>query len=363
MELIVFIIVAVVIVKILKGVMLRQNPSLRGVWVSGLFIAPIAQISIAGILLHEAINTQQIGGFLSSFSFIASIYDFIVEESKATDAINDIVDSAQKTISYTKYCLYVVLTTNAILLYKEFDNDKIRPLLMHLLVGIGAVSCIVSALYFANYLNSTYPVLFDKSSSYGFIGILLTLLLMSWLYFYYSLRDIQYVEYRQKNLDEELPDVSISQKDSSFDDNVEKLKTLKNLLDAGILTQEEFDSQKKLILNSDRNDNGVFLNNRELTDKKLNDLPNQVVSTKQTKNMFVMPDKYIKFIKSYIFPITVIAIFSIGLWLFHINYVYTDYWIEESVIIICALGVLLIILITYFIIKNKRNKRYGKNKH
>ena len=98
----------------------------------------------------------------------------------------------------------------------------------------------------------------------------------------------------------------------------------------------------------------LSLEKHKLAEIEPKNISNQVESTKQTKNMFVMPDKYIKFIKSNIFPITVIVLFALGLLFFHINYVYTDYWIEESIIVICALGVLLFILITYYIIKNKR---------
>ena len=38
--------------------------------------------------------------------------------------------------------------------------------------------------------------------------------------------------------------------ESSMDDKVEQLTKLKGLLDAGVLTQEEFDAQKQKILNS-----------------------------------------------------------------------------------------------------------------
>jgi len=58
-----------------------------------------------------------------------------------------------------------------------------------------------------------------------------------------------------------------------------------------------------------------------------------------------------------VFPVSFVAIFVIGTFIFHENYVYTDYWIEEEILIACAIGVLAIILIAYYLIIKRINKR------
>ena len=62
-------------------------------------------------------------------------------------------------------------------------------------------------------------------------------------------------------------------------------------------------------------------------------------------------------IKFYVLPVLFIAIFVIGTIIFHENYVYTDYWIEEEVLIACAIGVLAIILIAYYLIIQRINQK------
>ncbi|MBR5038081.1 MAG: SHOCT domain-containing protein [Prevotella sp.] len=61
--------------------------------------------------------------------------------------------------------------------------------------------------------------------------------------------------------------------------------------------------------------------------------------------------------KKYLFPVSFIVIFVIGIIIFHENYVYTDYWIEEEIIIACAIGVLAIILLAYYLITKRINKK------
>ena len=77
-------------------------------------------------------------------------------------------------------------------------------------------------------------------------------------------------------------------------------------------------------------------------------------STLNTKNLIEL---YWGKIKSQIFPISIVTVFVIGTIIFHKNYVYTDYWIDEETIIACAIGVLAIILFAYYLIIKRLNKK------
>ena len=54
-----------------------------------------------------------------------------------------------------------------------------------------------------------------------------------------------------------------------------------------------------------------------------------------------------------IIPLATLLILSIGLLVFHVNYVFTDYWVEEELIILPIIGVAIIGLVIYYSILYK----------
>ena len=84
---------------------------------------------------------------------------------------------------------------------------------------------------------------------------------------------------------------------------------------------------------------------------------NETKHVKSIGNKKKEANKFFARIKFYVFPVSFVAIFVIGTFFFHANYVYTDYWIEEEILIACAIGVLAIILIAYYLIIKRINKR------
>ena len=184
---------------------------------------------------------------------------------------------------------------------------------------------------------------------------------------------------------------------------IDQLLELKNLYEKGILTKEELESEKQKILSSnqeaigsrindshsfERVENDLFLSSNEIVDDRIkvlqqyfyagalsyeelieettkikqesqkigNDLTKPVNPNTNINKTDQLPDKQKEIIKSLLFPVFPIVIsisFIIGLFVFHKNYVYTDYWIEEEVIIGIVIVVLVIILLAYYLITKK----------
>lgn len=188
---------------------------------------------------------------------------------------------------------------------------------------------------------------------------------------------------------------------------IDQLLELKKLYEKGILTKEELDSEKQKILSSnqeaigsrindshsfERVENDLFLPNNEIVDDRIkvlqqyfyggalsyeelieettkikqesqkigNDLAKLDNTNTNINKMNQLPDKQKEIIKSLLFPVFPIVIsisFIIGLFVFHENYVYTDYWIEEGVIIGIAITVLVTILLAYYLMTKKYNRK------
>lgn len=183
---------------------------------------------------------------------------------------------------------------------------------------------------------------------------------------------------------------------------IEKLLELKKLYENGILTKEELESEKQKILGSNQEATDSHINNNHF-ERTENDLPqpedeiayDRIEALKQyyhagalsyeelaeetakikqdsqnvendltKKTSQTNPNNIVKktslstdikheIIKSINFPVVIILVFFIGIFIFHMNYVYTDYWIEEEIIIGSAIGILFIILLAYYLIKKK----------
>ena len=83
----------------------------------------------------------------------------------------------------------------------------------------------------------------DKTPLYA-MGAVLVILIWAWFYFHVSLKDVLSISSYDESIKTSKQEKCINE------DKIQMLTQLKNLLDSGILTQEEFEKQKKEILNS-----------------------------------------------------------------------------------------------------------------
>ena len=92
----------------------------------------------------------------------------------------------------------------------------------------------------------------ENSKEYA-LGVVSTIgLFLFFIHYYQKVWLLQYydgVEAKKRNNDEKTNEQKQSE-ENIHDNRYQNLKNLKTLLDSGVLTQEEFDQQKKEILNS-----------------------------------------------------------------------------------------------------------------
>jgi len=66
------------------------------------------------------------------------------------------------------------------------------------------------------------------------------------------------------------------------------------------------------------------------------------------------------FLYDVIIPIIIAAVFLIGVIIFHVNYSYTDWWVEESAILTPAFIVFAFILVLYFVVVRLKNEKRNR---
>ena len=155
----------------------------------------------------------------------------------------------------TEFFFFVVLCCSGFSIYKIFNLNTIRSSWIKLIMGIASVACIICFLVYIMYLSELDKYLSGTSLGEHWSSLLpvawvalivgLVVLIITWLYFSKSLNlvtSIKVEEAETNNINTTIEDKSRSK--------TEELLDLKSLLDSGVLTQEEFDAQKKEILNS-----------------------------------------------------------------------------------------------------------------
>ena len=167
---------------------------------------------------------------------------------------------------------------------------------------------------------------------------------------------------------------------------IDRLKDLKNLYEAGILTQEEMEPEKAEILGTSATPTepvkkkatiacpycGELISDeaktcpycgenveeffsapyKEKEAKAAKDIQTAAKDTSSKEEIRVGMKKT-PILYSLIIPLATLLIVSIGLLVFHINYEYTDYWVEEESIILPIAGIAIIGLIIYYSILYK----------
>lgn len=242
------IIVGIIIsVYVLKEQFKKKNPSAKGRGVAGLFVAPVLQIACTGSLLYDALHLN----IIDSQSWWGIALSFI-NEQRGSAAESIYYESAETYASVAKICFFVTICSAGYLLYKLFDNKDCNKSIMHILVGIGTVACSIGVYYGGTFFVSTIHYLGqdgqDELPIYYLLGAI-AILLGIWYYFYDSLENVVSASIESTTSN----DAKLSEQkktESKKTDKTQELFKLKSLLDSSVLTQEEFDKQKKEILNS-----------------------------------------------------------------------------------------------------------------
>jgi hypothetical protein len=157
---------------------------------------------------------------------------------------------------------------------------------------------------------------------------------------------------------------------------IEKLKELKQLLDEGILTQDEFNSEKAKIMAArfitkdvsaspepsqmDVQDEATI--KQEETQKE-EPITKVIRVEEPAPQSAIAPTKMSKEDLVYkIIPFIATAVFAIALYIFHLNYSFPDWWIDEEVIIIPSVIVYAILLVIYLYVAKWLLKTKKKDK-
>ena len=234
----------IVSVYVLKEQFKKKNPSAKGRSVAGLFVAPVLQIAFTGGLLYDALHLN----IIDSQSWWGIALSFI-NEQRGSAAESIYYESAETYASVAKICFFVTICSAGYLLFKLFDDKKCDKLLMHTLIGIGTIACSITVYYSGKFGVSAMHYLGQDGQEelpIYFLLAVLAFLLCAWYYFNVSLKDILSFS-TAKNKDRSLEK---GKSEASMTEKTQNLMNLKSLLDSGVLTQEEFDAQKKEILNS-----------------------------------------------------------------------------------------------------------------
>ena len=244
METIIFFAGIIISVYVLKEQFKKKNPFVRGRSVAGLFVAPILLIAFTGGFLYDALHLN----IIDSHSWWGIGLSFI-HEQQGSAAESIYYESAETYASVAKICFLVTICSAGYLLFKLFDNSECNKLFMHILIGVGTAACSITAFYSGEFGVSAMHYLGQDGQeelSIYFSLAVLAFLLWAWYYFNVSLKDVLTLS-TDKSKDRSLEK---GKSEASMTEKTQNLMNLKSLLDSGVLTQEEFDAQKKEILNS-----------------------------------------------------------------------------------------------------------------
>ena len=231
-------------VYVLKEQFKKKNPSVKGRSVAGLFVAPVLQIACTGGFLYDALHLS----IIDSQSWWGMALSYI-NEQRGSAAESIYYESAETYASVAKICFFITLCSAGYLLFKLFDDKECNKSIMHTLIGIGTIACSITVYYSGKFGVSAMHYLGQDGQEelvIYFLLAVLAFLLWAWYYFYASLKDVLALstpKSKDKPLEKKESEVSMTEK-------TQNLMNLKSLLDSGVLTKEEFDAQKKEILNS-----------------------------------------------------------------------------------------------------------------
>ena len=234
-----------------------------------LLILPIAQLLICGIILFVANMVEEIllskspfleetiGKNLGIFSGIASE----IFNDYRSDKLSPYIVEINKLHNWVLYLFYGLIASFVLQIYAL--KSKICPkeiiICFCLLISIALLYLNYRVLYASNsgteVLISTETLgLFGANKGKARLSAIesmaIYLLVLFFLHYYHNRWISQYYCEPFKMESDKSRTVVTKNVENADNDKFENLRKLKELLDSGMLTQEEFDAQKKQILNT-----------------------------------------------------------------------------------------------------------------
>ena len=184
-------------------------------------------------------------------------------EEYRSDALSPYISDANKYHGWSIYLFYAALAMVVIHIFVLIKRVVSKEILLGLSFFFSVTFLVVSYYVYYNYSSG-----FNKMMSAETLGLLSSssddilsgtidfcsffVLILFFSHYYHSIWLRQYYgEVDDTNVVLVEPSADVENNVKQSDDNkYQNLKDLKSLLDAGVLTQEEFDTQKKEILNS-----------------------------------------------------------------------------------------------------------------
>lgn len=218
-----------------------------------------AKMHIQMLLSESPFMSQAIKDNLGIFSSIASD----VFNDYRTERLAPYIEKMNEVHKYAIYLFYGSIASFILYIYVLKNKVCSKDFVLYFSVLFSAIILIIGYIYNYNSELSSSAILSTEtlglwSTSKGkatesAIDTIGTLgLFLFFIHYYQKVWLLQYydgVEAKKRNNDEKTNEQKQSE-ENIHDNRYQNLKNLKTLLDSGVLTQEEFDQQKKEILNS-----------------------------------------------------------------------------------------------------------------
>jgi len=249
----------------------RRPVTLSGNWLFiCLLILPIIQLlcSFVPLLLSFvsidllSSKSQILGPIIKeNLGVFNTIANDLFEEYRS-DALSPYISDANKYHGWSIYLVYAAIVMVVIHIFVLIKRVVSKEILLGLSFFFSIAILVVS--YYVYY---NYSMGFNKMMSAETLGLLSSssgdifngtidfcsffALVLFFCHYYHSIWLRQYYgEIDDTNIAIVKPSADVENKVKQDDNKYQNLKDLKSLLDAGVLSQEEFDQQKKEILNS-----------------------------------------------------------------------------------------------------------------
>lgn len=197
-----------------------------------------------------------------NLGFFSSVASDIFNDYR-TDKLAPFIEECNKLHNYAIYLFYGSVASFVFQIYVLKNKVCSKESVLYSTIAISFLTLIVAYLIFCNEEHASSALISTETlgllgsnkekaieSAINAVGKLGMILFFFHYYHNIWLRQY-YEEFDETDTNtEESPIETYSSDNNSEDNKYQNLKDLKALLDAGILTQEEFDAQKKEILNS-----------------------------------------------------------------------------------------------------------------
>ena len=234
-----------------------------------LLLLPLGQLAICGIILFFAYMGEDVLLSKSPFmedtirqnlGMLSGVASDMFNEYRS-DKLSPYIAEINKYHNWTLYLFYGLIASFAFQVYALKNKVCSKEAIIGICTFVSVILLFMAfkVLYACDMgtevMMSTETFgLLGASSGYAMqstIGSMAIYLLILFFLHYFHNRWINQYYLEPSELDiEETKENVMKNEDNSDEDKFDNLRKLKELLDSGILTQEEFDTQKKQILNS-----------------------------------------------------------------------------------------------------------------